>query len=415
MNSKESNSTRDANRSNFWPNFLLAFFVGAVPLGLKLALNSVLGQSSEAPTATQLTPWVLTDEDDCVGSLLELRATGQTSGWVAKTRFTDGTLKIKISSAIASDTFSVNWTKYSYPNIDCTGTVAGSGTQTGVGSSGGAVFNLGVGSPGSPDSVKLEAAATSDLGGIFVSWTSSDTFTTDISNPRIICVPGNFNGNREYTANYRACTPPSITGQSTAQTVCSGATATFSLTAAGDGLTYRWRKGGVNLNNAPTGNGSTYSGVTSPALTITSTQTGDATTALAGFDCLVSGTCTPSKASTRVALTVTTSVGGTAAASPSEVCSGSTSSIALSGNVGAIQKWQKSTDSGATWTDIVSTANPLTTSALTQTTQFRAVVKSGVCAEANSSAATVTVDPTSVGGTAAAAPRGVWSGSMSPV
>src|SRR3989442_12079949 len=64
MNSKESNSTRDANRSNFWPNFLLAFFVGAVPLGLKLALNSVLGQSSEAPTATELAPWVLTDKDD---------------------------------------------------------------------------------------------------------------------------------------------------------------------------------------------------------------------------------------------------------------------------------------------------------------------------------------------------------------
>src|SRR2546426_118554 len=68
MNSNESHNTRGANRSNFWPNFLLALFVGAAPLGLKLALNSALGQSSEAPTATDpapaVAPWVLSDKDD---------------------------------------------------------------------------------------------------------------------------------------------------------------------------------------------------------------------------------------------------------------------------------------------------------------------------------------------------------------
>ena len=82
------------------------------------------------------------------------------------------------------------------------------------------------------------------------------------------------------------------------------------------------------------------------------------------------------------------------------VCSGTGTTVGLSGQIGAIVNWQASTDGGSSWSDIVSTNNPLSTGGLTQTTAFRAVVKSGACGPATSSVATVIVDPAAVGGTA---------------
>ena len=82
------------------------------------------------------------------------------------------------------------------------------------------------------------------------------------------------------------------------------------------------------------------------------------------------------------------------------LCAGGATTIALSGQTGTIVSWESSVDGGTTWTPIVSTANPLPTGALTQTTQFRAVVQSGTCPSVDSLAATVAVDPTSAGGAA---------------
>ena len=64
--------------------------------------------------------------------------------------------------------------------------------------------------------------------------------------------------------------------------------------------------------------------------------------------------------------------------------------ITLTGQTGDIVKWQYSTD-GNNWSDIASTANPLPTGPLVQTTEYRAVVQSGVCAAAASSVATISV------------------------
>src|SRR5207237_418861 len=50
-------------------------------------------------------------------------------------------------------------------------------------------------------------------------------------------------------------TAPAITGQPTAQTVCAGSTASFTVTATGTALTYQWRKNGVAISNGATGNG----------------------------------------------------------------------------------------------------------------------------------------------------------------
>jgi gliding motility-associated-like protein len=95
----------------------------------------------------------------------------------------------------------------------------------------------------------------------------------------------------------------------------------------------------------------------------------------------------------RVAITVTVSpvsVAGTASVNLASVCGGSTVDLSLTGNTGTVQ-WQSSLNN-STWTNISgATTATYTTSALSATTYFRAVVTSGGCTAANSNVLTVTV------------------------
>lgn len=100
--------------------------------------------------------------------------------------------------------------------------------------------------------------------------------------------------------------------------------------------------------------------------------------------------CAPS--SSDVTITVNPqSVGGTSAGATT-VCAGTnTGQITLSGQTGSVIRWESSTD-GLTWSPINETNTTLTFNDLLVTTQFRAVVQSGVCTSANSTATTVTVN-----------------------
>ncbi|MCX6183067.1 MAG: hypothetical protein NT150_14205, partial [Bacteroidetes bacterium] len=75
-----------------------------------------------------------------------------------------------------------------------------------------------------------------------------------------------------------------------------------------------------------------------------------------------------------------------------------TTTLTLAGNTGAVQKWQSSTDGGTTWSDIVNATTSQVYSNIVTTTRYRAVVKSGTCSSANSTAAIITVDPVTVAG-----------------
>ncbi|TCD11688.1 PKD domain-containing protein [Pedobacter frigidisoli] len=90
------------------------------------------------------------------------------------------------------------------------------------------------------------------------------------------------------------------------------------------------------------------------------------------------------------------SVGGTSSGDAT-VCSGSNGgSISLTGQVGNIVRWERSVDNGLTWSTVVSTTNPFVFTGLTTTTLYRAVLQSGVCAEATSTVTTITVNPGTV-------------------
>ena len=74
----------------------------------------------------------------------------------------------------------------------------------------------------------------------------------------------------------------SITSQPTAVSGCTGTAASFSVTTSGGGISYQWKKGGVDLVND-----GRISGVNSKDLTISTIQVSDAGT----YNCMVSGPC----------------------------------------------------------------------------------------------------------------------------
>src|SRR6185369_5002678 len=148
-------------------------------------------------------------------------------------------------------------------------------------------------------------------------------------------------------------TATAITAQPTAQTVCAGTTASFSVTATGAALTYQWRKNGVNISDGATGNGSAYSGTSTATLQISSVATADAAAAASGFDCVVSGTCNPSATSTRVALTVNTLPAISTQPSNQTVCAGATATFSVTATGTALTyQWQLSSDGGTTFNNV---------------------------------------------------------------
>ncbi len=115
-----------------------------------------------------------------------------------------------------------------------------------------------------------------------------------------------------------------ITQQPQSQTICAGGNITFSVTAdaGGDPLTYTWRRGGVPIPGAPN----------APAYTINNISQADA----GSYDVLISGTAgyqCSSVQSQPAILTVDPIPDVTATPSEQTICSGTTTSITLSGSV----------------------------------------------------------------------------------
>jgi Cadherin domain len=111
-------------------------------------------------------------------------------------------------------------------------------------------------------------------------------------------------------------------------------------------------------------------------------------------------TCEVAYTSNPVVLTAPTcvtcpipSVGGTTTTTTPNFCGATNGgTVTLSGQTGAIIKWQTSTTGGTSWTDIVNTTTSLSFTNAVNNQQYRAVVNNaGSCADANSTATTITV------------------------
>nr|BFF40614.1 hypothetical protein BACY1_24190 [Tenacibaculum mesophilum] len=221
---------------------------------------------------------------------------------------------------------------------------------------------------------------------------------------------------QETTGNEIVATQIQMDTQPSDSTICLGSNVTFTAAASSlstttytgtapgtnpdysgststtTGLVYQWLEqvGGVGAWNSIS-NGGIYSNATTPALTLTNPPI---TASNNKYRLIVTSTLNTCQtlASDEASLTIIpTSVGGSIAGS-TNVCTGTNSTtLTLSGQTGNIIRWESSTDNFTTDTDIVNTTTTLTATNLTTTTQYRAIVQSGACAEATSATATITV------------------------
>ena len=248
-------------------------------------------------------------------------------------------------------------------------------------------------------SVTLTAVPTGDPGWTY-SWTPATGLTAiNTSNPDaspsittiyiVTVTDGNgFTATDDITVDVD---PLSIGGSiAGAATVCSGTNSTILTLSGQTGTIQKWEYS--------TDSGSSWNDLSNTNDTYTASNLTQTTTYRA---VVKSGVCSEATSSEVTINVDPESVGGTIAGGTT-VCSGTNSTLlTLSGQTGTIQKWEYSTDSGSSWNDLSNTNDTYTASNLTQTTTYRAVVKSGVCSEATSSEVTINVDPESVGGTIA--------------
>ncbi|HEV7346676.1 Ig-like domain-containing protein, partial [Telluribacter sp.] len=240
--------------------------------------------------------------------------------------------------------------------------------------------------------------------GNIVKWQSSTDGTTwtDIANTTTSYTATNQTQTTQYRALVQSgscsvatssvatvtISPASVGGAiAGSTTVCTGTNSTT--------LTLSGHTGSITKWQSSTNNGTTWTDIANTTTSYTATNLTQSTQYRAVVQ---SGSCSAVNSATATVTVSPASVGGAIAGSTT-VCTGTNSTtLTLSGHTGSITKWQSSTNNGTTWTDIANTTTSLETTNLTQTTQYRAVVKIGSCPEATSSVATVTVSPASVGG-----------------
>ncbi len=159
----------------------------------------------------------------------------------ATTSFTDGNVKVDVAPTGATAQFVE--TLYS-ASASCAGAAKSGFPKTLNGSNG---DNVGV---GNNESIRLDAAATSDQGGAFIAWSSTDSPASPFTvfagtGGKSICIPGFQSGTKNYRATYQAAPPanaaPVIARDNASVTVNEGVTAantgTWSDANAGDTVT----------------------------------------------------------------------------------------------------------------------------------------------------------------------------------
>lgn len=93
-----------------------------------------------------------------------------------------------------------------------------------------------------------------------------------------------------------------------------------------------------------------------------------------------------------------TSVAGSLSGATTVCSSNNTGTITLSGNTGAVVRWESSIAANGPWSSINNTTNSLTYNNLTQSTFYRAEIKSGACSSVYTAPAHIQVNGPSVGG-----------------
>ncbi|WP_339756690.1 YDG domain-containing protein, partial [Algoriphagus aquimarinus] len=160
-----------------------------------------------------------------LGVAFVLTATGQNSGSVAVTEFTDGNVNFGISGNVPNNTDGFTVTVTYTPAIPQNATQV---TET-------------IGPFKSQNTAAVAAKDNTTITWVFNQntnyvWDGTSSYAQGFT------VSGNYNGNNAVKGNYITCTAPSISTAPTAQTITYGdIEPIFSVTASGDGLSYQWQ------------------------------------------------------------------------------------------------------------------------------------------------------------------------------
>ncbi len=205
-------------------------------------------------------------------------------------------------------------------------------------------------------------------------------------NVTVTGVAGAITQNATVTFTVTPGTPPSITTQPAAQTLCAGGNASFSVVASGT-VTYQWQ---VSTNG-----GTTYTnvaGATSPTLNLNSVTAG-----MNGnlYQVIVSATC-GSATSSAALLTVNSGPAITAQPQNATACTGSNATFSVTATGGGLTyQWEVSTNGGTTWTPIGgATSSSYTANAVTtgmNGNQYHVIITGACPSPVTSNAATLTV------------------------
>ncbi|MEO5776278.1 MAG: PKD-like domain-containing protein [Flavobacterium sp.] len=177
-------------------------------------------------------------------------------------------------------------------------------------------------------------------------WTSSDDNKATVDNTGLVTGIAVGSVTFTYTDSTTTCSKttntvnvlalPAISSDPTAtQTICSGSSVSFSVNATGAGLTYQWYNGATSL-----GNGGSVSGANTATLTINPVSLTDAST---NYNCVVSGTCSPSATSANAALIVIEKISITSQPIATQtLCTGDTATFTLAATgAGITYQWYK--------------------------------------------------------------------------
>ena len=188
-------------------------------------------------------------------------------------------------------------------------------------------------------------------------------------------IPGGDGGDGQVRITYTVIPPPTITAVSS--TACAGG----SIQITGTNF-YDITASDVKIGTTPVTFITSFTSTSIVAVVGTASSGKVSVTTGSGIAI--------SAATITVAKTIGGSVSGTISVC-SEINSGT---VNLTGHSGNIIRWESSTDNGANWNPIANTGSSQNYSNLTQTTQYRAVVKNSTCSSENSSPATISFGTT---------------------
>jgi PKD repeat protein len=106
---------------------------------------------------------------------------------------------------------------------------------------------------------------------------------------------------------------------------------------------------------------------------------------------LQSGSCSTANSTIGTILVNPASVGGVVNSNTYVCDSLTTATLTLTGFTGSVLRWEKSINGGITWSTVANTTNSLTYTNIKVATMYRTVVQSGVCAQAISTPATISI------------------------